>query len=375
VLEIAGTEHYIRGRGYVKRPEDLEKVVLGSSNGTPITVRDVGTVRIGPAQRRGLVDLDGLGETVGGVVIMRQGENALDVIAAVKQRLDELRATLPAGVEIVPTYDRSELIKASIRTLSRTLIEELIVVSLIILLFLLHVRSTLIPALMLPLAVLLAFIPMRQMGLTANIMSLGGIAIAIGAMVDAAIIVVENIHKRLERWGAEGRREPRAEVITSALVEVGRPIFFSLLVITIGFLPVFTLTGTEGRLFRPLAFTKTFAMGFAALLSVTLVPALMVIFVRGKIVPEHKNPINRFLIWIYRPVIKGVMRAKTLVVVLALAVLAASHSARRIHVYTARLAARNPRRPARGLLHRQRRDEQTGPGHRAGTDCRDVSGG
>ncbi len=308
VLEIAGTEHYIRGRGYVKSPADLEKVVLGAENGTPITVRDVGTVRLGPAQRRGLAELDGKGETVGGVVVMRTGENALDVIRRVKARLREIEPTLPPGVRIVPTYDRSTLIEASIHTLEHTLLEELIVVALVILLFLWHARSTLVPVLMLPIAVLLAFIPMTAMHLTANIMSLGGIAIAIGAMVDAAIIVVENVHKRLDRWEKTGKKEPRGEVVTEALVEVGRPIFFSLLVITVAFLPVFTLTGTEGRLFQPLAFTKTFSMAFAAILSVTLVPAIAAIFIRGRIRSEEENPVSRLLDRIYDPVCRFALR-------------------------------------------------------------------
>ena len=315
VLEVAGTEHYIRGRGYVRQPRDLERVVLGASNGTPVTIRDVAQVRLGPAQRRGLAELDGQGETVGAVVITRQGVNALDVIDAVKARLDELRPSLPPGVEIVTTYDRSELIRASIHTLRRTLIEELVVVSLVILVFLLHLRSTLVPVLMLPIAVLLAFIPMRQMGLTANIMSLGGIAIAIGAMVDAAIIVVENVHKRLERWAHEGKREPRAQVVTAALTEVGRPIFFSLLVITVAFLPVFTLEGTEGRLFKPLAYTKTFSMAFAALLSVTLVPAIAALFIRGRIRSEEGNPISRTLIRIYDPLCRLSLRFRWPVIV------------------------------------------------------------
>ncbi len=225
ILEVSGTEHYVRGRGYVKNPHDLEKVVLGAHMGTPVLLRDVGAVRIGPAQRRGLADLDGEGEVVGGVVVARSGTNALQVIDAVKARIEELKTTLPQGVQIVPAYDRSTLIRASIDTLEHTLIEELIVVTLVILLFLLHFRSTLVPALLLPIAVLLAFIPMKHMGLTANIMSLGGIAIAIGAMVDAAIIVVENVHKKLEAWEASGKTETRADVVVSALQEVGRPIF------------------------------------------------------------------------------------------------------------------------------------------------------
>ena len=308
ILEISGAEHYVRGRGYVKRASDLERVVLGESNGTPITIRDVGTVRLGPALRRGLAELDGEGETVGAVVIARSGVNALEVIDAVKARLQEIAPSLPPGVQVVTTYDRSTLIRASIATLRRTLIEELIVVSLVILVFLLHVRSTLIPALLLPIAVLLAFIPMKLMGLTANIMSLGGIAIAIGAMVDAAIIVVENVHKRLERWEAEGKIEPRAQVLVSALQEVGRPIFFSLLVITVGFLPVFTLEGTEGRLFAPLAYTKTFSMAFAALLSITLVPAIAALFIRGRIRTEAENPISRALDRVYDPICRFALR-------------------------------------------------------------------
>jgi Cu(I)/Ag(I) efflux system membrane protein CusA/SilA len=322
VLEVSGTEHYVRGRGYVKSPQDLEKVVLGSHMGTPVLLRDVAAVRIGPAQRRGLADLDGEGETVGGVVVARSGTNALEVIDAVKARMAELKPTLPPGVEIVPTYDRSTLIRGSIDTLKHTLIEELIVVTLVILLFLLHFRSTLVPALLLPIAVLLAFIPMKQMGLTANIMSLGGIAIAIGAMVDAAIIVVENVHKRLERWEHEGSKEPRADVVLQALQEVGRPIFFSLLVITVGFLPVFTLEGTEGRLFSPLAFTKTFSMGFAALLSVTLVPAIAATFIRGKIRDEAHNPISRVLDRLYDPVCRFALRFRWPVIAGAVALMA-----------------------------------------------------
>jgi Cu(I)/Ag(I) efflux system membrane protein CusA/SilA len=308
VLEISGTEHFVRGRGYVKRVADLENVVLDSREGTPIRIRDVGVVQVGPSERRGIAELDGQGQTVGGVVVMRSGENALDVIARVKARLQELQPSLPRGVEIVPTYDRSELIQASIHTLRRTLIEELVVVALVIAVFLLHVRSTLVPVLVLPVAVLLAFIPMRWMGLGANIMSLGGIAIAIGAMVDAAIIVVENIHKHLERWEQAGRPGERASVVITALQEVGRPIFFSLLVITLAFLPVFTLSGTEGRLFKPLAWTKTFSMGFAALLSVTLVPAVAALLIRGRIRSEDENPVSRFLVRAYDPICRFALR-------------------------------------------------------------------
>ena len=319
ILEVSGTEHYVRGRGYVKDPRDLEKVVLGAHMGTPIALRDVANVRIGPAQRRGLADLDGEGEVVGGVVVARSGTNALEVIDAVKARIEEIRPALPPGVTIVPTYDRSTLIRRSIDTLRRTLIEELVVVSLVILLFLLHFRSTLVPALLLPVAVVLAFIPMKQMGLTANIMSLGGIAIAIGAMVDAAIIVVENVHKKLETAPPDAAR---SDVVISALQEVGRPIFFSLLVITVGFLPVFTLEGTEGRLFSPLAWTKTFSMAFAALLSVTLVPAIATTFIRGHIRPEERNPISRVLVRIYDPVCRFALRFRWPVIAAALVLMA-----------------------------------------------------
>jgi Cu(I)/Ag(I) efflux system membrane protein CusA/SilA len=315
VLEVSGTEHFVRGRGYVKRVQDLENVVLASHDGTPVRVRDVGVVQIGPAERRGIAELDGKGQTVGGVVVMRMGENALDVIARVKARLRELQPSLPKGVEVVTTYDRSELIEASIHTLRRTLIEELVVVALVILVFLLHVRSTLVPVLVLPVAVLLAFIPMRWMGIGSNIMSLGGIAIAIGAMVDAAIIVVENVHKRLEAWEREGRPGERNAVVVSALQEVGRPIFFSLLVITLAFLPVFTLEGTEGRLFKPLAWTKTFSMGFAALLSVTLVPAVAALLIRGRIRTEEHNPISRLLLRAYDPVCRFALRFRWPVIV------------------------------------------------------------
>ena len=315
VLEVSGTEHFVRGRGYVKRVEDLQNVVLASHDGTPVRVRDVGIVQIGPAERRGIAELDGTGQTVGGVVVMRTGENALDVIDRVKARLRELQPTLPRGVEVVTTYDRSELIKASIATLRHTLIEELVVVALVILVFLLDVRSTLVPVLMLPVAVLLAFIPMRWLGVGSNIMSLGGIAIAIGAMVDAAIIVVENVHKHLEAWERDGRPGNRNAVVVGALQEVGRPIFFSLLVITLAFLPVFTLEGTEGRLFKPLAWTKTFSMGFAALLSVTLVPAIAALFIRGRIRSEEHNPVSHFLRRAYDPVCRFALRFRWPVIV------------------------------------------------------------
>jgi copper/silver efflux system protein len=320
VLELAGHEHVISGRGYIQRKEDLELVPLkASGRGTPITVRDVGEVQLGPAQRRGIAEYDGLGEVAGGIVIMRYGQNALDVIDRVKARLAELAPTLPAGVEVVPTYDRSELIRRAIGTLRTTLIEEMVIVSLIIFAFLLHARSAIIPVLTLPVGVVLAFLPMAGQHLTANIMSLGGIAVAIGAMVDASIILIENVHRRLVAWDAAGRPTARAAAIIGAMQEVGPSIFFSLLVITAAFIPVFTLEGVEGRLFAPLAFTKTYAMGFAAVLSVTLTPALAVLLIRGRIADEHHHPVNRWLTRLYAPVVRAVVDHRRLVVGLALA--------------------------------------------------------
>ncbi len=318
VIELAGHEHVVRGRGYVESKADLESVPIRvEPGGVPIYVRDIAEVKIGPEMRRGLADLNGEGEAVGGIVIMRYGENALTIIKAVKARLDQLRRSLPDGVELIVTYDRSELIEASIETLSSTLIEEMIVVSLIIFFFLLHARSALVPVIALPMAVLLSFIPFAAQGLTVNIMSLGGIAVAIGAMVDASIIIIENIHTSLEAWEREGKREPRTEVLIRAMQEVGPSIFFSLLVITVSFLPVFTLEGVEGRLFKPLAFGKTYAMGFSAVLAVTLTPALAALFIRGKIHGEHKNPINRLLVAGYVPVVRWVVRHRILVVIMA----------------------------------------------------------
>ena len=318
VIEIAGHEHVIRGRGYVRTKADLEHVPLKvNAQGTPVYVRDVGEVVVGPDIRRGVAELNGEGEVVGGVVIMRYGQNALTVIDAVKVRLQEIERTLPPGVEVVVTYDRSGLIRAAIETLRGTLIEEMVVVALIIFIFLLHVRSSLVPILTLPLGVLLAFIPMGSLHLTANIMSLGGIAVAIGAMVDASIILIENIHKQLDEWERGGRQTPRLDAIIAAMQEVGPSIFFSLLVITVSFIPVFTLEGVEGRLFKPLAFTKTFSMGFAAILSVTLTPALAAILIRGKILHEDRHPLNRLLIYLYTPVVRAVVRYRKTVIVLA----------------------------------------------------------
>jgi Cu(I)/Ag(I) efflux system membrane protein CusA/SilA len=315
VVEIAGHEHVVRGRGYVKTRQDLEEVPLKATKaGVAVRVKDIAQVDVGQDIRRGIADLDGEGEVPGGIVIMRYGENALDVIDAVKARLVEIQPTLPEGVEIKITYDRSELIRASIDTLRHTLIEEMIVVAIVIFVFLLHVRSALIPILTLPLGVLLAFIPMAFQHLTANIMSLGGIAVAIGAMVDASIIIIENIHKKLDDRERGGRTTPRIEAIVAAMQEVGPSIFFSLLVITVSFIPVFTLEGTEGRLFTPLAFTKTYAMAFSAILAVTLTPALAAIFIRGKLVPEHRHPVNRLLMRAYAPVVRWAIRYRALVI-------------------------------------------------------------
>ena len=323
VLEIAEHEHFVRGRGYIHDVSDIERIALGSSKaGVPLRVADVATVSLGPALRRGLAELDGEGETVGGIVVMRYGEDALAVIERVKQRLDEIRGALPKGVEIVTTYDRSDLIKRSIDTLERTLIEEMIVVSLVIMLFLLHFRSSLIAIATLPVAILLAFIPMSQQHLTANIMSLGGIAVAIGAMVDASIVMIENIHKRLEAEG-EAVTANRRDLIIRAMQEVGPSIFFSLLIITVSFLPVFALEGTEGRLFKPLAFTKTYSMGFSALLAVTLTPALAVLLIRGRIRGDHSR-LNRLLINLYTPMVRAAVRFRWWVIGLSLLALAAT---------------------------------------------------
>jgi len=311
-FEIATTEYFVRGRGYIKSVADIENIVLKVDKGTPVYVKNVGTVHLGGDIRRGIAELDGKGETVGGIVVMRYGENALNVIDGVKKKMEEIKSSLPAGVRIVPTYDRSELIRRAISTLREKLIEESIVVALVCIVFLWHVRSSLVAIITLPVAIILAFIPMWWMNLTSNIMSLSGIAIAIGAMVDSAIIMIENAHKALEQFRDEHKREPdtveRAGVIIAAAKSVGRSLFFALLVITVSFIPVFSLTAQEGRLFKPLAFTKTFSMFFAAFLGVTLVPVLMLLLIRGKITPEIKNPVNRFLIWAYQPLANFVLQ-------------------------------------------------------------------
>ncbi|HEY9215889.1 MAG TPA: CusA/CzcA family heavy metal efflux RND transporter [Ancylobacter sp.] len=317
-VELSEFEFMVRGRGYLRGVADIENVVLKTDRGVSLRVRDVARVEIGPDERRGITELNGEGEVASGIVLQRFGANALTVIENVKARLAEIASSLPKGAEIVPVYDRSELIGRAIETLKGTLIEESIIVALVCVVFLLHLRSALVAILMLPVGILIAFAAMKAIGLGSNIMSLGGIAIAVGAMIDAAIVMIENAHKHLERAPPD---KPRVEILIEAASQVGPALFFSLLVITVSFLPIFTLESQEGRMFGPLAFTKTFAMAASALLSVTLVPALMVVFVRGRIIPEHKNPINRFLIWVYRPVIRGVLKAKMLTILIALVVL------------------------------------------------------
>lgn len=313
LLEFAGREYMVRGRGYLKSIDDIEQVSLGATDaGTPLRVADVAEVRLGPDIRRGVAELDGKGEVVGGIVVMRFGENALRVIDRVKAKLREVQSALPAGVQIVPTYDRSWLIEESIGTLRRTLIEEAIVVSIVILIFLFHFRSALIPILALPIAVLASFIPMYYLGVPSNIMSLGGLALAIGVLVDASIVMVENGYRHVSEPDEDGRLpEDQPRAVIGAAKQVGRAIFFSLAIIIISFVPVFMLEAQEGRMFRPLAFTKTFAMVFAALLSITLVPVLMAIFIRGRnLKPEARNPISRFFTALYEPVLRLALKWK-----------------------------------------------------------------
>jgi len=313
LVEMSETEYMVRGRGYITQKSDLETVPLGlGPGGTPILLRDVAHIQIGPDIRRGLAELDGEGQVVGGIVVVRYGEDVLGVLDRVKSRLKELEKSLPPGVEFVTTYDRSILIRAAISTLREKLIEECLIVLLVCALFLWHLRSSLVAIIMLPAAVVMGFIPMAHMNLTANIMSLGGIAIAIGAMVDAAIVMIENAHKSLESGKGD-----RKSLLLKAMQQTGRPIFFALLVITVSFLPVFTLEAQAGRLFKPLAFTKTFSMFFAAILSVTLVPVLMDLLIRGHITPEKKQPISRFLKKLYGPVLDWVLRRRKTVLGLA----------------------------------------------------------
>ena len=314
VLELGEAEYAVRATGYLKSLHDFRNVPVGlGTGGTPILLGDVARIQIGPELRRGVSELDGKGEVVGGIIVMRAGKNALQTIDAVKAKIASLKAGLPAGVEIVPTYDRSELIHRSVATLRDRLIEEFIVVTLVCALFLFHLRSAFVAIVSLPLGILAAFTVMNWQGVNANIMSLGGIAIAIGAMVDAAVVMIENAHKHLEAWGRENpdRRPTGAEqarLIAGAAAEVGPALFFSLLIITLSFVPVFTLEAQEGKLFGPLAFTKTYSMAAAAALSVTLIPVLMFYFVRGRIPNERSNPINRFLIFLYRPMLDFVLR-------------------------------------------------------------------
>jgi len=339
LIEWSGAEYMVRARGYVKSAADLESIVVKSDErGTPVLLRDVANVQLGPEMRRGIADLDGEGEVASGIVVMRHGENALNTIKAVKARLAEIEKTLPEGVKIVTTYDRSELIERSIHTLKHELIIEMIIVSLIILIFLWHIPSAIIPIFTLPAAVILAFIPMKFFGINANIMSLGGIAVAIGALVDASVVVVENAHKKLEVWEAEGKQGDYKEVLIGAIQEVGRPSFYSLIVIAVSFLPIFALEAQEGRLFKPLAFTKNFAMAIAAVLAVTLDPALRLLFTRmkrmewkprwlsnvanaivvGKMIPEAKHPVSRILFKLYTPPAKFVLRHPRVVIATAL---------------------------------------------------------
>jgi Cu(I)/Ag(I) efflux system membrane protein CusA/SilA len=323
LVEMGETEFMVRGLGYIKSVKDLYDVPLGvDRRGIPILLKNVAVVKIGPELRRGLADYNGTGEVVGGVIIMRYGENALAVIDNVKKRLKQLETGLPEGVRIVPVYDRSGLILRAVDNLKRTLIEESVIVALVCIIFLFHFRSALVAIFTLPVGIFISLIIMERQGLNANIMSLSGIAIAIGAMVDAAIVMIENAHKHIEK---DAGKKPHWELILDASREVGPALFFSLLIIAISFLPVFTLEAQEGRLFKPLAFTKTYAMMGAALLSVTIVPILMGFLIRGKIRPEHQNPVNRFLIWVYHPIIKLVLKAKVPVILLAVAVLAITY--------------------------------------------------
>ncbi len=357
-VEMAETEYMVRGKGYLRGVADIEMLVVKADKGTPVLVRDIARVELTPDERRGLTELNGEGEVVSGIAMARYGQNALEVIANLKEKIAEIGPGLPSGVTVQTVYDRSELIHRAIDTLKRTLLEESLIVAAVCVVFLLHMRSALVAILMLPVGILISFIAMRLLGMSSNLMSLGGIAIAIGAMIDAAIVMIENAHKHLERL-AESGSDPnsgqslqvsrqkttdlakpqvqgsdpnsagpnfaaRAKAILEACKEVGPALFFSLLIITVSFLPVFSLEGQEGRLFSPLAYTKTFAMAGAALLSVTLVPVLMLLFIRGKVMPESKNPVNRFLIWVYRPIIQGVMHWKKLTVLLALLLLGVS---------------------------------------------------
>ena len=331
VIEMAETEYMVRGKGYLRGIADIANLPLKAAGGTPVLVRDVARVELAPDERRGLAELNGEGEVVSGIAMARYGQNALEVIEQLKAKVAEIAPGLPEGVTISAVYDRSELIHRAIDTLKHTLMEESLIVALVCVVFLLHLRSALVAILMLPVGILIAFIAMRLLGLNSNLMSLGGIAIAVGAMIDAAIVMIENAHKHLERLPAGASQRERGEAMLAACKEVGPALFFSLLIITVSFLPVFTLEAQEGRLFAPLAFTKTFAMAGAAMLSVTLVPVLMLLFIRGNILPEARNPVNRLLIRLYHPLIESVMRwKKTTIVLAALALLASWYPASRL---------------------------------------------
>jgi Cu(I)/Ag(I) efflux system membrane protein CusA/SilA len=324
-VEMAETEYMVRGKGYLRGMSDIEMLVVKADKGTPVLIRDIARVELTPDERRGVTELNGEGEVVSGIAMARYGQNALEVIANLKEKIAEIGPGLPAGVTVQTVYDRSELINRAIETLKHTLLEESLIVAAVCVVFLLHVRSAMVAILMLPVGILISFIAMRLLGMSSNLMSLGGIAIAIGAMIDAAIVMIENAHKHLERLPEGHSTGERFDAMLAACKEVGPALFFSLLIITVSFLPVFSLEGQEGRLFSPLAYTKTFSMAGAALLSVTLVPVLMLLFIRGKVMPEARNPVNRFLIWVYRPIIKGVMRWKKLTVLAALLALAVSY--------------------------------------------------
>ncbi|MGH9367089.1 MAG: efflux RND transporter permease subunit, partial [Thermoanaerobaculia bacterium] len=345
LIEWSGVEYMVRARGYIRSVGDLEEIVVKTDEqGTPVRLRDVAAIQLGPEIRRGIAELDGEGEVAAGVVVMRHGQNAMDVIRRVKERLKAIEPTLPEGVKLVTTYDRSELIERSIKTLKHELILEMLIVSLVILIFLWHIPSAVIPIVTIPAAVVLSFIPMKIFGISSNIMSLGGIAVAIGALVDAAVVVVENAHKKLEVWEATGRKGDYKEILIGAIQEVGRPSFFSLLVIAVAFMPIFALEAQEGRLFRPLAFTKNFAMAIAALLAITLDPAIRLLFTRlknydfkprllcratnavlvGKMHPEEKHPISRVLFRLYGPSVRFVLRHPRLVIAAALLVVLAT---------------------------------------------------
>src|SRR5574342_462822 len=344
LVELSGREYMVRGRGYARSIPDLEKLVLKTEEGTPITVKDVATVTLGPELRRGIADYDGKGDVVGGIVVMRQGENALNVIERVKKKLEELKPSLPEGVEVVTTYDRSDLIDRAIETVKDKLIEEIVVVSLIILLFLWHIPSATVPVLTIPISVALAFIPMYAMGLNANLMSLAGIAISIGVLVDGAIVEVENAYNKIHLWDAGGRKGDFHHVRLEALMEVGPSVFFSLLVIAVAFMPVFTLVDQEGRLFRPLAYSKNLAMAIAALLAVTLDPAMRMMFARiepfhlrprflgslltsmavGKYHSEERHPISRLLHRLYEGPCRFVVRHAKATIVVSLLLIAST---------------------------------------------------